>query len=247
MSEVQAEEVVEEPQEIEAPEIPEGFVPVDKHQKDINVKVKKWKEEERARVREQERADALQSELDKLKNVEVVVPPVPDPYSETYKSDLEKRDEAVRAQTKQELEASRAESERKKQEDARRQEEQQALDANLAKFNSRIVEQGFDPFELKQAADTVIAYGISNQFQDVLVEHEDGPALVKYLAENQAELEELSHLSVLSLVNKLSGDIRQRASLLKPKTSDAPDPPITLSGGGAPEVPEPWEKGVKYE
>lgn len=110
-----------------------------------------------------------------------------------------------------------------------------------------MVTHGLNPIETKAAADTIVNYGISDTFQDILLEDPDGPLFVNYLSQNPVELEEMNRMTTLQLVNHLNGDIRSKASLLKPKTSDAPDPPIILRGSGVPEQKESWEQGVIYE
>ena len=242
-------ENVEAEQSEQPEEAHDGFIRVDKHQKDVNVQHKKFRDEERGRVKAEERADTVQKELDELKgqNATVAIPPVPDQYSETYAADVASRDEAIRKQADQDAAQQRQEAQRKEKDEARVASENEALNKRVAGFDSNMVTHGLNPVETKAAADTVIAYGISNTFQDVLLEDPDGPLFVTYLSQNPVELEEMDRMSTLQLVNHLNGDIRQKASLLKPKTSGAPNPPITLSGGGVPELKESWEEGAKYE
>ena len=106
---------------------------------------------------------------------------------------------------------------------------------------------GLKTEEVKTAAETVIGFGISNTFQDVLLDDKDGPLMVKYLEDKPLEAEQINAMSTMELVNHLNTEVRPKALLLKPQTSTAPDPPVTLDGGGAPETPEPWEKGAVYD
>jgi len=243
-------EVDEATEQTEQPEeTHDGFIRVDKHQKDVNVQHKKFRDQERSRVEAEKRADSIQKELDELKgqNATVAIPPVPDQYSETYAADVASRDDAIRKQADQDAAQQRQEAQRKEKDEARVASENQAINKRIAEFDSNMVTHGLNPVETKAAADTVIAYGISNTFQDVLLEDPDGPLFVTYLSQNPVELGEMNGMSTLQLVNHLNGDIRQKASLLKPQTSNAPEPPITLSGGGVPEMKEGWEKGAKYD
>jgi len=98
MPEVEVTEQSQEPEESH-----DGFIRVDKHQKDVNVQHKKFRDEERGRVKAEERADSVQKELDDLnaKNATVEIPPVPDQHSETYAADVVTRDEAIRKQADQ--------------------------------------------------------------------------------------------------------------------------------------------------
>ncbi len=227
----------------------DGFIALDKHQKDVNVQHKKFRDEERGRVKAEERASTVEKELEKLrtKQAEVVIPPVPDRYSETFDADIQTRDTAIKKQADQDAEQTRLADERKTKDEARITEENAAMNEKVVAFDSNMVTHGLNPAETKKAADTVIGYGISTNFQDVLLEDPDGPLLVTYLAQNPVELEEMNRMSVLQLVNHLNGDIRQKASLLKPQTSNAPNPPTTIKGGGASEMEDPLLKGAKFE
>ncbi len=241
---------VEQQLEPEEPkETHDGFIALDKHQKDVNVQHKKFRDEERGRVATQEKLTAAEKELDELKakNAEVVIPSVPDQYSETYAEDVATRDEAIRKQADVDAAKARTADERKTSDEVKAAKASKALDDQVASFDASMVAHGLNPIDTKAAADTVIGYGISDSFQDVLLEDPDGPLLVQYLANNPVEAEQMNGMSVLSLVNHINTEVRAKALLLKPQTSTAPDPPITLKGGGAPEMQENWEKGAKYE
>ena len=177
----------------------------------------------------------------------MVIPSVPDPLSATYADDVAARDEAIRKAADQAAVVTQQTEERKKADDARVASESAVIDEKVKAFDSNMVTLGLNPAQTKAAADTVINYGISDVFQDVLLEDKDGPLFVTYLAQNPIELEQMNKMSTLQLVNHLNGDIRAKASLLKPQTSDAPPPPVTLTGGGAPDTKESWEKGARYE
>lgn len=244
------EEIVEDviPGE-ETPETHEGFVSFESRDKDVNVQHKKFRDEERGRVAAEGRLSTVETELEalKAKNAEVVVPPVPDPLSETYAADVQTRDDAITAKAGNEAEQVRLTEDRKKEDEARVAKARKADDKLVATFDANMVAHGLNPTEVKDAVNTIIDYGISESFKDVLLEDPDGALFSMYLKQNPIELEAMNGMSTLQLVNHLNGDIRAKASLLKPQTSDAPDPPIVLDGGGAPESKEDWEEGAKYE
>ncbi len=250
MPELEAEVVEEVVEEVtEEKETHDGFIDLESHQKDVNVQHKRFRDEERGRVKEQERADAAEKELEELKGnqAEVVIPPVPDKYSETYDADVKERDDAIAAQARQTADNEQAETKRKEKDEAREAEESTALNKRVATFDSNLVNHGLNAPEVKAAAETVIGLGISNTFQDILLDDKDGPLFVKYLAEHPIEAEQMNAMTTMGLVSHLNDDIRPKALLLKPQTSNAPEPPVTLEGGGAPETKETWEKGAVYE
>ena len=173
--------------------------------------------------------------------------PAIDPFSETFNEDLKARDEKITEIAEHNASVSTIETEQQKTLEAKNEQDEAALKEKVASFDSNMLTLGLKPVEVKQAADTVINYGISETFQDVLLEDPDGPLLVQYLANNPVELEAVNGMSVLQMINHLNTDVRPKASLLKPQTSQAPDPPITLDGGGVGEIEHPLLKGAKFE
>jgi len=246
----EAEQVAEaENQETEDKvETPEGFVSVEDNQAQVNKQHRKYRDAERAAAKVAAENESLQQQLDelKVKDEAITVPDAPDPYSETYQADIAARDEAVRLKAEQDAQARLAESDEQRKNEAKVQAEEVAARENIAAFDARILEHGLNQAEIKKAADTMIDYGISDVFQDVLLEDVDGPLMVQYLADNPIEVERLNGMSALSMINHLNTEVRPKASLLKPKTSDAPDPPQTITGGGAKETVHPALSGVTY-
>jgi hypothetical protein len=231
----------------EAPEVKhEGFISDDKHAQRIGVQHKKFRDEERRANDLETQLGAATKKLDAVEIKEVVVPPVPDQLSETYVEDVQKRDAAIQQKTELDAGIARKAEEGRQKDEARVTQDEADLKQRIAGFDTNTVTHGLNPIEVKQAADTVIANGLSDMFSDMLLEDPDGPLLVAYLKDNPVEQDEMNRLSPLQLVTHLNA-IRPKASLLKPQTSNAPDPPIVLSGGGVEELQPSWEKGAKYE
>ncbi len=238
----------EDGEQPKADETPEGFISLDKHQKDVNTQHKRFRDEERGRIKQKERADRLQEKLDKLEaeRNQVEIPPIPDRYDDKYQEKLELRDAAIRKQAENDAQAQRVEAERKKQQETAQAESDAALQERVKRFDKNMVDHGLNPADTKAAADQLVEYGLSEHLEDALLDDPDGPLFVQYLAQNPVELDGLASMTAYQLVRHLDGDIRQRAQLLKPKTSDAPPPPDVPDGGGAPETKEWWEKGATY-
>ena len=76
----------------------------------------------------------------------------------------------------------------------------------------------------------------------------DGPLITKHLAANPQDGYELASMSPFAVGQFLDG-IKQKASALKPKTSNAPKPATNLQGNGV--DPEAGKyrnlKGTRYE
>ena len=243
------ENVESEEVETEEKETHEGFIDLESHQKDVNVQHKKFRDQERGRVAAEERAATAERKFQELqsRNNAVVIPPIPDKYSDNFDAEMRSRDRAIEAKTAQDAELKQAQDQRLKDNEASVATQNQAITDKVAGFDSNMVALGLNPVETKADADAVISFGVSNNFQDILLEDPDGPLLVKYLAANPIEVEKMNGMSTLGLVNHINSDVRAKASLLRPQTSNAPNPPIVLDGGGAPTTAEAWEKGAKYE
>lgn len=234
--------------ETQTEETPEGFIAKEQHQQEVNKQHKKFRDAERALNKAQQTADELAKKLEDIeaKSAEVIIPDVPDPLSDTFAEDVQKRDVAIERKAELKAQQEQTAEAKKREDEARVTREEEALKARVATFDTNMVTHGLNPAETKKAADTVISYGINTMFEDSLLEDPDGPLLVSYLADNPVELEEINSMTALQLAHRLD-EIRPKASLLKPKTSDAPDPPVTVQGGGVPETKDWWEKGVRYE
>lgn len=236
-------------EELAPSKAPEGFIKAEDAQKDINKQHRKYRDEERARKRVEAEKDRLAKELAELKakTVDLTVPPPPDPYSDNYEDQIRARDEAIQRKAEHDAQQRSIEDQQKRHTEEQALHEEQALQEKVAAFDTNMVKLGLNPVEVKKAANTLIDYGVSDTLQDILLEDSEGPLLATYLANNPIELEALGGMSTLQLVNHLNGTVRQKASLLKPKTSKAPDPPMTLSGGGVQELEDPLLAGVTFE
>ena len=247
--EVQSEAVDDGVESASTKEVPDGFIPVEENQRQVNKQHRKYRDAEREAKQAKAEADKLKQELEELKaqSVDLTVPPIPDPYSENFEEQVRVRDEAIARKTKHEAAQSDLEK-RAKQNEQDALESQKAEEAKQVEaFDANMVTLGLNPIEVKQAAETLLDYGLSDTLQDIVLEDSDGPLFVQYLANNPLELESLNGMSALQMVKVLDSDIRQKASLLKPKTSRAPDPPETLTGGGVTELEDPLLKGARFE
>jgi len=249
MSEVELAETEVVEEETTEVEKHDGFVSVADNQAQVNKQHRKFRDAERAAARVKADNERINKELEdlKAKSVDLTVPDVPDPYSDTYQADIAARDAAIANKAEHDAQARSIEADKQKTEQAERDRAEQVDRERVAEFDTRMVKHGLDATEVNKAATTLVEYGISDTFQDVLLDDTDGPLMVAYLADNPVEVEKINSMSTLELVNYLNAEIRPKASLLKPKTSDAPDPPRILSGGGAREIEDPLLKGAVFE
>ncbi len=225
----------------------EGFVKADSAQKDINKQHKKFRDEERAHVVTKTEADGFRKELDELKAHDLNIPLVPDPYAENYAELVQARDEVIQRKATHDAAVTNTQDAAKAKDQERVDQGKVKEAEQIAVFDTNMIKLGLTPAETNTAAKQVLEYGVSDTLLDVLMEDPEGPLLVHHLASNPLEQEALNGMSALQLVNHINTEIRPKASLLKPKTSDAPDPPLTLGGGGVRELENTLPNGNTYK
>lgn len=225
----------------------EGFISEEKAQQGINKQHKKFRDEERAHTRTKTEAGDLRKELDELKAQSEDIPPVPDQYAENYAELVETRDKAIQHKAGLDAQQANVTAAADKQETERLDQQKVHEAEQIANFDSNMITLGLKSAETNTAAKTVLEYGVSDNLLDVLMEDIEGPLMVHYLANNPIEQDALNGMSALQLVNHINSEIKPKAALLKPKTSDAPDPPISLGGGGVQELEDPLLNGAVFE
>lgn len=90
---------------------------------------------------------------------------------------------------------------------------------------------GLNQAVVKKAASVLVEWSISEPLEKIVLTDPEGPLMVQFLALNQKFLRTFDNLSGELLEIQLD-ELRRFASKLRPKTSQAPDPPDILSGGG---------------
>ncbi len=219
-----------------------------KAQAAINKQHARFKGEERKRIAVEAEAAKLREQLEAIEAAKVPteVPPIPDQYDDDYEAKVQARDQILLQKAKAE---SRTQFDTERQQAAQNEAQQATQRAILEKvesFNSRAGEAGMTVEELTTAGNVVVNNGAAPEVCAFLLDDPDGPIITKYLAANPLELDSLRGLTPMQAGLKIDRTIRQSASTLKPKASEAPDPPEVLSGKGAPEGTNPWLKGVIY-
>jgi len=191
--------------------------------------------EQAFKAREAKReAQALREENARLKAQmpEETRPNVPelDEYAdaEQLKKWQQANAEAVRYDERQRIAAEAREAEQVRRE----YEEQAERNKKAQNYTLHAVKLGVKPEELQQAGGLVGSYLRSDIAEEVLGD-DHGPLITIYLSVNPEAIDSLNNASMMS-VGQIYSDIRSKAAALKPKQSNAPEPPELLNGRGAP-------------
>ncbi len=222
-------------------------------QKRIDKATHKFREAERATKTVSQERDDLQAKLDAIEDNKPApaVSEMPDRFDmndEEFNAALLKRDNERQlladhnANQKSRQEASQAAI--TKQNEAR----QEAVNKTSDKYIKRADEFGISRDILTKASNVVVAYGLSNDVANHIADHENGPLIVTYLATNPEELSNLSDMHPMQAAVHVSNVLSEKAAVMKPKTSNAPDPVVPLGGNGVdPSLNKhPAFKGGKY-
>jgi uncharacterized membrane protein len=159
------------------------------------------------------------------------IPPMPDAFDDDYDEKVKKRDEAIIAQANfnAQNQAYLNQQQFKQQQEA--QAKQVQIQESAVTYSKKATELGIKQEELQSAANRVAEYGLSDDLALHILNNPNGPLITKYLAEHPQDGFELAGMSPFGVDNFLN-DISAKASALKPKTSNAPNPAKNLQGKG---------------
>ncbi len=202
-------------------------------------------EEKFERRRERREREEAQHELAQLRSEQSAqtaerpnVPDLPDSFDDDFSKRMTERDKALREAERFDA---RADFEQQQQVEMLQQaqtQQAQEIQAKSTTFRERANKAGITDTELQQNGQRLINYQVlSAEEAELILDHEDGPLIAKYLAENPSELESIAALPVGSIQRsvKIVTEIREKASALKAKTTATPDPldPIRGNSGVA--------------
>ena len=206
----------------------------DAAQKAINKKHFQFKQAERERDEERKKREELEQRLAALESQKVnqEIPPLPDAYDDDFETKIREREAAITR--KAEIEAQnklREDQQRLANEQAQREalEQKQKI---VNDYTARAADLGVKPEELQLAGGQVEAYGVTPEFTDYLLTHEEGPLIVKHLAANLADIETINNMTPYQQAVYVETQIKPKLEALKPRITEAPGPATNINGGG---------------
>jgi transcriptional regulator NrdR family protein len=195
------------------------------------------------RQAERER-DALKEENEKLKagsqpvlsNVDI--PPIPDSWDDNYEAKIRERDTAIQQnarfeQSESQRLAGQAEAQRKSEREHFNR--QQELSETLASSSKKL---GIDKAVLDKSQEVLVKQ-INDSGRDMtrivdrLLSDPMGGLMIQHLAANQLDMQDIIYANPED-AGFLLAEVKQKAALLKPQSSNAPSPAATLTGGAVP-------------
>ena len=215
----------------------------------INRKHFQFKEEERRRLQaEQENAELRKRLEQSQKPGSVDIPPMPDPYDDDYEEKVRAREDAIMRKAQADADARVNQRLQEQEQERKREAEQERVKKLVGDFNTNATKLGLDLDQVTQASNIVGSYGVGQEVANFLLGDSAGPLMVQYLSSNPMALYEMVRMSPIQAALKLHGEVREKAKILKPQATEAPDPAKTLNGGGVPDTGRfPLTGGAKFE
>lgn len=191
------------------------------------------------------KANAEQAERERQAAQVGNIPPMPDQFDDDFESKVKQRDEALVAQANYNAQNQAYMQQQQLNQQQVAQAKEVELRQSMHTYSNKAVELGIKQEELQAAGNAVAGYGLSDELVIHIINDPDGPLITKHLAANPQDGYQLANMSAFSVGTFLDG-IKQKASALKPKTSNTPSPATNLQGNGAGEQKHPALQGVIY-
>ena len=207
------------------------------------------KEAEEAAAAERVKREALEAKLKELQKVEIPeIPPVPDYLDSEYEAKLAERDKIIglhaqeesRNQALEQIEIAKANDEAAQN--------AKMFEGLVKSFDERTEVLKLDKSTLADSQNVVGSYIKGKQeLAKYLLADENGPLNVLYLSENRAELEKISRMTDTNAAVYIATKIAPEAEKLKPKITNAPEPPYDPQGNKNVKEEHPYLTGATFE
>ncbi len=205
------------------------------------------REEQKQKEAALKEADELKKRLEEFeKEKEPTIPPIPDQFDDDYDQKIAERDEAIRKavafQQKQTFLQEQKNNEIKKIQEQRESHTKKVLNS----YRERVKEIGFTEEEQIKNENVIAAYIQDQSIAEFILSSDNGPLVVKSLAENPVELERISQMSPMQAAVYITNVVSPNASKLKPQTTKTP-PPADIQYGSGYKKEDPLIAGAHFE
>lgn len=175
------------------------------------------------------------------------IPPMPDSFDEDFDVKVKQRDDALIAQANFNAQNNAYMQQEQFNQQQAAQAAQQKQAELASSFTANAKKMGATDEEFNSVVNTLNNGGMTGDIGAAIMSEPDGYFIAKHLAANPIEAHELNTMNPI-LAGAKFAELKQKASALKPKTSNAPTPATNLDGNGVDlEAGKyPHLKGVKF-
>ena len=187
------------------------------------------------KAKEAERkAQELEKQLQQYQQVNDVAPVIPDmpgEFDDNFDEKMQARDKAIADKARYDAEQAVKQQTAQERQQAEQQKQYQQLQEIGTKYTENAKKLNVSTQELETAAQTIAAYGMSDQMALHIASDEMGPLITKHLAANPAQIEALANMNPYQAGVYLEQTVKP--SVVKPKTkTEAPKPATRVEGNG---------------
>ena len=207
---------------------------------------KKQLERDLAAQRE-ENSRYQQAERERQAAVVGNIPPMPDSFDEDFDVKVKQRDEAIIANANYNAQNNAYLQQEQHYQQQTAQAAQQKQAELATSFTANAKKTGATDEEFNSVVTTLNNGGMTPDIGSAIMSDPDGYFIAKHLAANPQEAHELNTMNPI-LAGAKFAELKQKASALKPKTSNAPTPAANLTGNGVDPSANKYKhsKGVKF-
>jgi hypothetical protein len=159
------------------------------------------------------------------------IPPMPDSFDEDFDVKVRQRDEAIIASANYNAQNSAYLQQEQHYQQQTAQAAQQKQAELATSFTANAKKTGATDEEFNSVVSTLNNGGMTPDIGSAIMSDPDGYFIAKHLAANPQEAHELNTMNPI-LAGAKFAELKQKASALKPKTSNAPSPATNLQGNG---------------
>lgn len=194
------------------------------------------------------RLDAERKLAEATKEVIPEIPEIPDFSDPDYETKLKQRDDILVKHAEENARRRADEALKEKQAEDAARKEQERFSQMETKYVSTAKALKLNDSEVQESSNIVGSYipGRQNLAQH-LMSDENGPLNVLYLSQNVEELEKVAAMNDIDAAIYINTVITPKATQLRPKSTEAPDPHYTPSGRSHSGAEDPLLKGCTFE
>jgi hypothetical protein len=177
------------------------------------------------------------------------VPALPDPFAvseEEYKRQIMHREQALISAAAYDTRMQMLQNQQAQIAHEAAQKQQEVLVEKVQSYAQRAKTLGVKAEELQAAGSIVGQFGIEDSLVQYILEDDHGPLITKYLSQNIGLLDNLRQMHPTRAAVMIATEIKSKATALKPKFTNAPDPVRRPQPSGIQVKPK-GPKGATFE
>ncbi len=198
-------------------------------------KQKQFQEEKRLRKEAENKNAQYKQQLQKFQQPKRPdIPEMPDMLDPQYEQKLQLREETIKAQVIHDQRLKMQQQHNKQRQQQQLQARANELKQKTNAYAERSKNFGISDEDAKKYEDSIAPFisPKNAKIAEYILDHEQGPLIVKYLSKNPMEMEKLSSMNPMNAAVYISSTIAEKSAKVKPKTSKTPAPGKTIKGKG---------------